>query len=328
MKRGFVSVLVLTAFAGAPGLAQQSRTPTLASRAATLADRGLTPADFPQHVKLADGVYVWTDVHPSGVHTTNDLIVVTGGGVLVADGQKDTAATARMVAFVKEITSEPIRYVVVASEHSDHTGGNEAFPPDAVFIASPASQFNLAAQAKGERPGGARTVVPTETVSDRRTIQMGGTDIQILDNGRAHTGGDLEVYLPGSKILFTSEAFSFHLFPNSRAAVPSEWVATLQRLQQIDFDLLVPGHGFFDDQAAMKDELAGFRTLMEFTIAEATRTHAAGLSAESAVKEIAWGPYAAWPLFADRAQTAVQHTYDELEGKPRCYTPDCSGASR
>ena len=47
------------------------------------------PANFPQHKKLAENVYVWSDVHPSGLYTTNNLIVITTDGVLVADGQKD-----------------------------------------------------------------------------------------------------------------------------------------------------------------------------------------------------------------------------------------------
>ena len=37
---------------------------------------------------------------------------------------------------------------------------------------------------------------------------MGDTEIDVLFLGRAHTGGDLEVYLPREKILFMSEVFS------------------------------------------------------------------------------------------------------------------------
>jgi glyoxylase-like metal-dependent hydrolase (beta-lactamase superfamily II) len=314
------AVMISTISTAAFGvLAQQSP-----ARTGTLAERGLTQANFPQNTKLADNVYVWTDVHPSGVHTTNDLIVVTTDGVLVADGQKDMATTKKMVDFIKGITTQPVRYVVVASEHGDHAGGNEAFPPTAIFISSPASQFNLAAQAKGDKPGGPKTIVPTETVQDRRVVKLGGTEIEIMNKGRAHTGGDLEVYLPAEKILFVSEVFSFHLFPNSRAAVPSEWIDTLKKVQQVDFKTLIPGHGFFDNQAVMRDELATFQKLMEFTVDEATKAHAAGITADAAVKQINWGPYSAWPLFSDRAQTAIQHTYDELDGKPKCYTPDCA----
>jgi glyoxylase-like metal-dependent hydrolase (beta-lactamase superfamily II) len=291
------------------------RAQQLPARTGTLAERGLTLANFPQKTQIADNVYVWSDVHPTGVHTTNDLIVVTTDGVLVADGQKDVATTRKMVDFIRQVTPQPIRYVVVASEHTDHTGGNEAFPSTAVFISSRASQANLAAQAKGDRPAGPRTIVPTETVDDRRVLNVGATEIQIVNNGRAHTGGDLEIYLPAQKIFFVSEAFSFHLFPNSRAAVPTEWIATLKKIQQVDFKVLIPGHGYFDDQSVMRDELSDFLKLMEFTVAEATGAHGASMTAQMAAKQINWGPYAAWPLFADRAEVAIQRTYDELDGK-------------
>src|SRR6185503_7959862 len=100
----------------------------------------LNPADYPQHKKLADNVYVWSDVHPTGLYTTNDLIVITADGVLVADGQKDAATTQKMVDGIRKLTSLPMRYVVVCSEHGDHAGGNTAFPADAVFISSPFSK--------------------------------------------------------------------------------------------------------------------------------------------------------------------------------------------
>src|SRR4029077_16503511 len=116
-----------------------------------LSERGLTTANFPQNKKLASNIYVWTDVHPTGLYTTNDLIVISTNGVLVADGQKDPATTKKRVDFIKGLTTQPIRYVVVASEHGDHTGGNESFPPGAVFISSPVSKANLEAQAKGDK---------------------------------------------------------------------------------------------------------------------------------------------------------------------------------
>jgi glyoxylase-like metal-dependent hydrolase (beta-lactamase superfamily II) len=288
-----------------------------AVRTGLLAERGLTAANFPQNKKLADNIYVWSDVHPSGVHTTNDLIVITTDGVLVADGQKDPPTTKKMVDFIKGLTPQPIRYVIVCSEHGDHSSGNESFPSTATVVSSPVSKANLEAQAKGDKPGGPRTIVPTETVAvgDRRTLKLGNTEIQIVNNGRAHTGGDIEVYLPGEKIFFVSEVFSNHLFPNSRAAVPTEWIQTLKKTQQVDVSILIPGHGFVDNPAIMKDELATFTKLMEFTVAEATRAHNAGIGVAAAVKQINWGPYALWPLFGERAQTAVQRTYDELDGK-------------
>ena len=87
---------------------------------------------------------------------------------------------------------------------------------------------------------------------------MGGTEIQVLDRGRAHTGTDLEVYLPKEKILFASEAYSHHIFPNMRAAVPAEWIQTVRNLRAIDANTVIPGHGSIEDGPAMKASLAEF----------------------------------------------------------------------
>lgn len=251
----------------------------------------LKPADFPQHKQLAPNVYVWSDVHPSGLYTTNNLIVITTDGVLVADGQRDAATTKKMVDWIATLTPQPIKVVVIGSEHGDHTGGNASFPSSATVIKSPLSQ-------------GRQT-----------TLKMGATEIQVLDRGRAHTGTDLEVYLPQEKILFTSEAFSHHIFPNMRAAVPAEWIQTVKSLRSIDANTVIPGHGFIEDGPAMKASLAEFEQALEHIVSEATRLRKTGATVEAATKQANWGPYAAWTATDRNAQVAVQRVYDAIDGK-------------
>jgi glyoxylase-like metal-dependent hydrolase (beta-lactamase superfamily II) len=252
------------------------------------------PRDFPQIRKLADNVYVWSDVHPSGLYTTNDLIVITPEGVLVADGQKDAETTKKMIDRVATLTSQPIKVVVVASEHGDHTGGNAAFSSGSsavTFIKSPLAN------------------------GKRQTLNMGGTEIQVLDSGRAHTGTDLEVYLPKERILFASEVFSHHIFPNMRAAVPSEWVQTVKNIRRVATDTIIPGHGYIEDGTTMRASLAEFEKSLEVIVAEATRMHNAGLSVEAATTQANWGQYAAWTAADRNAAVAIQRVYDEIEGK-------------
>jgi cyclase len=306
----FFIALVLMGIPLSTVLAQQPP-----ARTGLLSERGLTTADFPQNKKLKDNVYVWTDVHPSGLYTTNNLIVITTDGVLVADGQKDPATTKKMVDFIKGVTNQPIRYVIVASEHGDHAGGHEAFPAGATFVSSPASQAVLREQAKSDKAGRPKTIVPTETVADRRVLKMGATEIQIMNLGRAHTSGDIEVYLPAEKIFFVSEAYSNHLFPQMRAAPPKEWIQTLKNLQKIDAAWIIPGHGFIDDPAVLKDELVNFTKLMEYVVPEITRLHNAGVPVSEALKQANWGPYSSWPAFDRNGQVAVQRIYDEIDGK-------------
>ena len=141
---------------------------------------------------------------------------------------------------------------------------------------------------------------------------MGNTEIQVVFNGRAHTGTDLEVYLPKEKVFFVSEVFSNHIFPNARAAVPSEWLQTVKKIRQVDANYIVPGHGFVEDAAVLQDELAHFETCLEYIISEGTRLHARGVSVGDAQKQVNWGPYAGWPAVDRNGPVAVQRVYDEL----------------
>src|SRR4051812_14358517 len=213
-----------------------------------IALRGLKLSDFPRWKKLAPNVYSYEGTHSPDaeghVINTVSMIVISSDGVLVADGQGNQAQGQAMIDNIKKLTPQPVKYMVIASDHGDHTGGNSAFKaafPNIVFISSPASQKVLA---KDANP-------PSETVADKRTIKMGATDIQILNLGRAHTGGDLVVYLPQTKIPFMSEVYLRGVFPAMRSAYPSEWVETIRKAQAMDVSMYVPGHGFIDDPATM-----------------------------------------------------------------------------
>ena len=252
---------------------------------------GLNPSDYPQHKQLAPDIYIWSDVHPSGLYTTNNLIVVTADGVLVADGQKDAVTTRKMIDWIATVIKQPIKVVVIGSEHGDHTGGNSSFPPDVTFIKSPL--------AKGRQ----------------MTLKLGATEIQVLDRGRAHTGTDLEVYLPKEKILFTSEAFSHRIFPNMRASVPAEWIETVKNLRAIDTNIVIPGHGFIEDDVTMKASLAEFERALQHIVAEATRLHKTGATAEAAAKQANWGRYSTWTASDRNGPVAVQRVYDAIDGK-------------
>ena len=279
------------------------------------AKRGLTQADFPRLKQIEPNVYTFEALRPieQGFKTTVDLIVVTKQGVLVADGQGNEGDGRALVAAIASITAQPIKYVVICSEHPDHTGGNAAFKaafPNVVFISSPVSQKALADTA----------TPPTETVADRRTLKLGTVNIDILNLGRSHTGGDLAVHVPGSRVLFLSETYVHRLFPSMRAAYPSEWLATLAKAQKVDATWYIAGHGFVDDAPTMKAELETYRQALSFVIGEAKRLHDAGLPCVSptdcvAASQANWGPYVDWTERQFQAPVAILRVYQELDGK-------------
>jgi len=281
--------------------------------------RGLTEADFPRLQELAGGVYSYEQLRSAGDErfTTVSLFVVTSEGVLVADGQGNAEETQRLIDTIATITDQPITHVVICSDHGDHTGGNSAFPDSATFIAHPMSAAVLEASAAraAEREGSAPVRVAEELVADQRVLQLGGREIRILFLGRAHTGGDLNVYLPAEKVLFMSEAFLNRVFPAMRSAYPSEWVAMIERAQAMDVDVYVPGHGFVESPEVLEEELEVYRQALQQVIDEARRLHEAGASVEEAIEQASFGELESWTIRSSQGPTAIRQVYRELNGE-------------
>jgi glyoxylase-like metal-dependent hydrolase (beta-lactamase superfamily II) len=282
------------------------------------AKRGLKPEDLPRTVKIADNVYAYEGYHPgSDIFTTTNMFVVTSDGVLVADGQASPAETRGLIAAIAKVTPQPVRYVVVCSDHSDHTGGNSAFPAGVKWIVHPAAKAILDAQTSGWK-----LPADAEVVSDKKTIEMGGEEFQILFLGRGHTSGPLNVYLPKEKIAFLSEVFLNHLFPQFRTGYPGEYSRTLDKAEKLDARIFIPGHGFTEEADASREELHAFHVEVQYVVDEVTRLYKAGVPVEEAVKQVNWGPYSAWtgggnpsPRIADMGPMAVRRVYAELSGQ-------------
>ena len=202
--------------------------------------RGYTDADFPRVQELAPGVYSYEQLRAAGEEkfTTVSMFVVSDGGVLVADGQGSVEETQRMIDHIAEMTDQPITDVVVASDHGDHTAGNSAFPSGYTVLGAP--DLSRGPRTDG---GGQRGPLPTAThlVTDLEVLQLNGREIHIQFLGRAHTGGDLVVYLPAEKIMFMSEAYLHRVFPAMRSAFPSEWVDMIEVAQAMDVEIIRAG---------------------------------------------------------------------------------------
>jgi cyclase len=275
--------------------------------------RGFQLSDFPRTVKVAENVYTYEDFH-SGAEkfTTTDMFVVTNDGVLVADAQGSPEATRGLVEAIRKVTPKPIKYVVVCSDHGDHTGGNSVLPPGIVYFIHPTSEAILERQANGWKPP-----ADVRLVTEKQTVSLGGEDFEILFLGRAHTGGDLSVYLPRRRILFLSETFLNRVFPAMRSAYPSDWLRSLDRAEQMNADLYIPGHGFTETAAVSKEELHNFHRALQFVIDEATRLYKAGVPVDDAIKQANWGEYKSWTLASSQGPIAIRKVYEERSGKLR-----------
>jgi glyoxylase-like metal-dependent hydrolase (beta-lactamase superfamily II) len=323
MTRSCILTFVLALVAGAA--AAQPRT-------AFPEKRGFQKSDFPRVVKIAENVYGYEDFHPAGMVTVS-LFVVGRDGVLLADGQADPAKTQGLLDAINRTTGKPVKWYVVGSDHGDHTGGNVVLPSGITWVVHRNSRAQMerdaanakaanekavaAAEAAGKPAPMPRVVIvpPAAMSGDQQVIDLGNMEVQVRFLGRAHTGGDLMVYLPKQKILFMSEAYLNRVFPAMRSAYPSEWVKMIDRALTMDVDIYVPGHGFVEEAKASREELVEYQKALKYVIGEVQRLHKLGLSAEEARKQANWGPYKDWYLSDSQDIIAIRKVYEELEGK-------------
>lgn len=310
-----LALLVVAAACGEPQSGGEAPPPSEAPasvpdlvRTADPAVRGYAASDFPRVQEIAPGVYTYEALRSFGddVVATVSFFVVTDEGVLVADGQGSPEETQLLIDHIAEVTTQPIRTVVVGSDHGDHTGGNSAFPSDAVFLVHPTSAERLAE--RGETPG------RVETVEESRSITMGGREIHVLHLGRAHTGGDLVVHLPQERVLFLGEVFMNHVFPSMASSYPSEWVEVIGRAQELGADIYVPGHGFVDPPAVLAEELVTFQRAIGTILESVREVYAEGAAVEEALGRASFGDVDSWSRAETLREPAIRRAYADLSG--------------
>jgi cyclase len=107
-----------------------------------------------------------------------------------------------------------------------------------------------------------KPALPTRTVAATQTVTEGGREIQLQVLGRAHTDGDLFVFLPKEKVVVTGDAL-IDWMPFLNDGYPEDWVRTLDSLERLDFTHIIPGHG----EVAPKSHLSFFRGYLSDLIA-------------------------------------------------------------
>lgn len=299
----------------APGLSARQAAPGGGAASVSVPKPG-----YPRLTKLAPNVYGYEEMQSidRGLFSTGVMFVVTRDGVLVTDGMANPEATREVVDAIHKVTPKPIKWVVIGSDHGDHTGGNTAYPADVTYFVSPISKQTLEQQEASPRfkPGSWKLPANAVVVSDRKTVTLGGETVEMMFLGPGHTGGDLEVYLPKERILAMSEVYLNYVFPAMRSATPTAWIATAKKaLAMKDVRTYVPAHGEIVAGPASRRNFEAFVKAMESVVATVTALHKQGLPVDQALKQVNWGAYQSWPMSQQQGQIAVRRVYMELDGQ-------------
>ncbi|MDE3198605.1 MAG: MBL fold metallo-hydrolase, partial [Acidobacteriota bacterium] len=137
----------------------------------------------------------------------NSGVIVGDKGVVVVDAKTSAAGGKELLEDVAKITPKPVTAVILTHSDGDHVNGLASFPAGIKVIAHQGNKAEqeraLAAGGRGAPPAGH---LPSEVVTNNKeTMKIEGVEFELLHWAPAHTSGDLVVYLPQEKIVFTGD---------------------------------------------------------------------------------------------------------------------------
>ena len=196
-------------------------------------------------------------------------------GVFLVDTQF-APLTTKIVAAVKQISPNPIRFVVNTHVHPDHTGGNENLGKmGAVIFAREELRGRLmnpnpAANGTPVPPAPA-AALPVITYRGRVTFHMDGEEVELIPIQRAHTDGDTLVYFHNANVLMTGDFYRSIGYPNIDRANGGSLNGMIDGLGVVigmagPNTKIIPGHGATVDRAAViahRDMILGVRDRVE-----------------------------------------------------------------
>ncbi len=164
-------------------------------------------------------------------------MLVTPKGVIVTD-----PVNAEMAAWLKaEIATrfkQPVKYVIYSHDHRDHIAGGEVFADTAIFVGHDKAKAAIIGE---KRP----TPAPDITFSDTMTVELGGKRVELTYVGRGHSDNSIVMRFPDERALYAVDIVTVNRLPYKTLTDSywPDWIDSLKKVETLDFDILMPGHG-------------------------------------------------------------------------------------
>jgi glyoxylase-like metal-dependent hydrolase (beta-lactamase superfamily II) len=260
----------------------------------------------------------------------NAGFVVTDDGVLVIDALGTPRLGERLIASIRAVTDQPIRYLVITHNHPDHAYGASAFrdlksveiighPGMRDYIGSSTMQRSVAYRREllPADMQGFTFVTPDIFVPEARftnlQITLGDRRFDIYNAGQHHSHGDLVVHQIDDGYLWVSDlAFNQRVTYLGDGNVDQllegqQWL----REHFSDARLMIPGHGSaqtppFPMLSQTRRYVEQLRSLMKEKVQ-------AGVSLQQAVEQADMPAWSDVPLYEENQGANAAFLYRQLE---------------
>jgi len=231
------------------------------------------------------------------------IFAVTPAGIIATDPINAEAAKWLQAELQKRF-AQPIKYLIYSHDHADHSAGGEVFADTAVVVAHDHAKTAIIGE---KRP----TAVPQVTFSERLTLELGGTVVELSYLGRNHSDNSIVMRFPKERLLFAVDfipvgAVAFRDFPD---AYIEDWIESLKRVEQLDFDVLVPGHG----PLGKREHVSMFRGYLEDLRGEVLKYAREGKSLDDMKQLIKMEKYAKWSGYEQMLPLNIEGMYRHVQ---------------
>lgn len=210
----------------------------------------------------------WANVDVETVKVTDSIFMLKGGGgnvtvsvgedgVIVIDDQF-APMTDRIIAAIRDITDQPVRFIINTHFHADHTGGNEGMhgKTGGIIVAHENVRSRLSADQFVKiyrQPASPAEALPIVTFDSNIRFHMNDDEIDVVHlTPHAHTDGDSAIFFRNANVLVGGDMIFFGLYPfvdMRNGGSVSGYVEALDKMiGQIDEEThVIPGHGSLGD---------------------------------------------------------------------------------
>ena len=264
MKAGFAAVFVLVA---APALAQQQDFSKVEVKAE----------------KVAEGVYMLT-----GSGGNIGLSVGKSGTYLIDD--QYAPLSDRILAAIKAITPDPVRFVVNTHWHGDHTGGNENMGKAGALLVA---HENVRRRMSSEQfialfgnkiPASPEDALPVVTFTDAITFHWNGDEIRVYHVPPAHTDTDSIVHFVKADVVHTGDVFFNGSYPFIDTSSGGRIDGVIEAAERVlagtgPATRFIPGHGKVGSRA----DLQAYRDMLKVVRDRVAKLKAEGKSRDETI---------------------------------------------